>query len=236
MDIQKSTNGCFKGSHCEEANADEAIPRYPGDCFTSFAMTSVLPMKFFLFILFLTAFLFVNALSASAQELKIEMREGGSVATNLEFGSALNNTSSLKRKLITINDPSSPARLSDTGIKTRHRDEAFYFEPVGWVNPARPVSAVNVRFILYDMFGNHIETLSGTVVEDFGPETSFDLSRLGFWKAEEMAARNLLTIVTFVAHVRTQGETVWTHSPEAIISRLNGLRLKTRREMLEAPE
>ncbi|HSG05631.1 MAG TPA: hypothetical protein VLB09_04450, partial [Nitrospiria bacterium] len=174
--------------------------------------------------------------AAYPQELQVEMREGGSVATNLEFGSALNNTSSLKRKLITLNDTSSPARLSDPGIRTRHRDETFFFEPIGWVNPTRPVSAVNVRFVLYDMFGNHLQTLSGTIVEDFGPETSFDLSRLGFWTTGEREARDLLTIVTFVAHVRTQGETVWTYSPEAVVNRLNSLRLKTNRDMLDPKE
>lgn len=206
--------------------------RNPGGCFTTFKITGFGSKKTVLLILLAIPFISLVSLSASAQELKIEMREGGSVATDLEFGSALNNTSSLKRKLITINDPSSPVRLSDPVIKTGHQGEAFFFEPTGWVNPTRPVSAVDIRFILYDMFGKHLETLSGIVVEDFGPETSFDLSRLGPWKSEELKARNLLTIVTFVAHVRTQGETVWTYSPDAIISRLNSLHLITRREML----
>ncbi len=192
-------------------------------------------MKFIHTILVITL-LTAGTLPAAAQEIKVKTREGGSVVTYLESGSRLNDTSSLKRTWIVLNDTSSPAKISDAGLNTKHQDGNFLFEPSGWVNPSEPVSAVNVRFVLYDMFGNHMETLSGTIVEDFGPETSFDLRRLGFWPAGKFQAKELLTIAVFVADVRTQGEKVWTYSPFSIRSKLNALGLATHADMLEPLE
>ena len=52
----------------------------------------------------------------TSRPLQVEELGGGSVITNLGYGIQVNKGSTLQRRWFVINDPSSPVRLSGTGI------------------------------------------------------------------------------------------------------------------------
>lgn len=85
-----------------------------------------------------------------------------------------NPKSTLARERIAIHDGSLPADLLGTpGIRTTYQiqpgksDEGEFRYTTGFVVSAREdLAAVDVRFLLFDIWGNHAVTLSTEVIED----------------------------------------------------------------------
>jgi len=67
-------------------------------------------------------------------------------------------------------------------------------------------------------------------------DTSIELSSLGAWAADEFQARDLLTIVAFVAQVRTPSAKIWNYRSDAIRNQLNAIGLSTHSGLLESDD
>ena len=101
------------------------------------------------------------------------------------------------------------------------------------MQPRVPISAFEVRFILLDMFGGRLTTLSKTEIKDLDVDDEVILSEMrshrrragADWEASWHDVRELLTVVGFVAQVRTREGVVWRYDEQAIAERLRELGL-----------
>ncbi|GJQ22186.1 MAG: hypothetical protein HBSIN02_25410 [Bacteroidia bacterium] len=170
---------------------------------------------------------------AVSQSIKVSTEDGGSVVTELGYGVKVNKNSTLRRSFITFNDPACPVQLNSAGIKTLYDDRSYSYKPVGTLNASEQVSAIDVRFLLYDVFGDHIKTLRGTYVGDVAPNNAFQLKDIGSWRAWENEVSELLTVVSFVAQVRTQSGKLWRYNEKAIGEEMSKVRLKVSSGVLD---
>ena len=90
-----------------------------------------------------------------------------------------------------------------------------------------PISAYEVWFVLLDVFGDRLATLSKAQIKDFDTTAKMSLSepmpgtRAGAdWNANWSEIRRLLTVVSFVAKVRTQDGVVWQYDDRALAESL----------------
>jgi hypothetical protein len=134
-----------------------------------------------------------TAAQSAPHKLTIQTYDGGSAVTELGYGIAVNKGSSLHRRWYVINDASCPVELGTVGIRPVYseRGRNYDFNPVGDLTPRVAISAVEVIFVQFDLWGNRERGLSadeinGSVAESvggsgrnlggFAPQTPQDLS------------------------------------------------------------
>lgn len=151
--------------------------------------------------------------------------DGGTVVTTLSYGIKVNAKSTLKRDWIILNDKSCPLELfNDVGINTSYRDPGYRFVPIGKINPLEPIVAFEIHFVLYDVFGVHIKTLSMSEIQDIN--TPLDLKAIGStWYASENQIGEYLFCVAYVANVRTSSGKIWRYKPQSIQEELSKLQI-----------
>ena len=177
-------------------------------------------------ILLVLALLILVPESSVAQRIQVTTLKGGSVITDLGYNVKVNKGSSLQRTWVVLNDSSAPIQLDSAGIKTAYGKRNYKYRPVGSVLASKAVSAFQVRYLLYDMFGEHLKTLSGTEVVDVAAGASYPLTDIGTWRAWENDVSKLLTVVVFVAQVRTANGKIWRYDKDAIGDQLNQIHLR----------
>jgi len=104
----------------------------------------------------------------TSRPLTTEMSDGGSALITYGPGD-INKDSALRRSWHTVNDATCPIQLVKAGVKTERRSgtmNLLYKPVVESFVATEPVTAMEMRFVLYDVFNEHIETLEITRVED----------------------------------------------------------------------
>ncbi len=167
-------------------------------------------------------------------KLDVSSLDGGTVSTTLGYGITVNKGSSLHRQWFVINDPSWPISLAAAGINTTYSKE-FSFAPTGNITAKEAISAFEVRFMIFDVWGNHMKTLSGTELRDIAAGSPFQLASTGSWRAWENDVSHYLTSVGFVAHVRTSAGKAWSADTKAVFHEVEAVKLKLTQEQLEPP-
>ncbi len=161
---------------------------------------------------------------AAHRQASVQVREddGGGVAVRTA-GGVLNQDSSLKRRWFVMDDLDAPARLERAGVYPRfeEKENMQYLVPVATVAPKQAISAIEVRYLLFDVWGERLRTLAVTRLAD--SSTHIDVRGTDPWPALEREATNLLTVVGFVAHVRTAEGQVWTFDADRILSQIAAL-------------
>jgi len=157
-----------------------------------------------------------------AQPIEVAIVDGGSVITELGYDIKVNENSSLRRIWMIFNDPSCSVQLINFGITTKYSNRNYSYNATGTLQVTEPITAIEVRFILYDVFGEHIKTLSGNKVEDMKGE----VESWGKWRAWESEVSGLLTVVSFVAQVRTEDGKIWRYNEEGLEEELQKVRLQ----------
>ena len=184
----------------------------------------------------LTAFvlliMFIGSV-ALAQPIKVTTADGGSVITELGYDIKINKNSTLRRAWVVLNDPGCPVQLINAGINTRYGDREYNYIPTGSAKVSAAISAMEIRYILYDIFGDHLKTLSGTEVSNAAVNAEISLKEMGRWRAWENEISELLTVVVFVAQVRTVDGKIWRYQDKPISEELNKIRLKVTTGVLE---
>ncbi len=123
--------------------------------------------------------------------------------------------------------------MNVSGVNTRYQRERYAFVPVGTLTPSEPLSAIEVRYVLYGVFGTRIKTLSGTEVRDLPAGAEYSLADTGTWYAFENEVSDFLTVVSFVANARTATGKVWRFSDKKIGDEIAKLNLKVSAGALE---
>jgi hypothetical protein len=164
--------------------------------------------------------------------VKTETADGGTVLTELGYNITVNKGSSLHRSFVTINDSDCPAELNGSGVTTKYANDRYSFVPAGFLFPSQPLTAFEVRFVLFDMFGARMKTLSDTSVADVKP-SPIALVDSGTWFADENEVQSVLTVASFVANARTASGKVWHFNDKKITDELTRLNLKITAGALE---
>jgi len=157
--------------------------------------------------------------------LQVREEDGGSVAVRTANG-FMNQDSSLKRRWVVIDDPNSPASLDHAGVYSRfdEKENMQYLHPAGVVSPRQAISAIEVRYVLFDVWGQHLRTVSLTRLVD--SSTHLDLRTGINWPALDSEVSQLVTTIAFVARVRTSEGDVWTFDSHRILRPFENLGLK----------
>ncbi len=153
------------------------------------------------------ALLLVSTFTSAAE---IRSRAGDEVKLSLGH-LVLNEKSTLTRMHHVIEVPGIPATLSEVaGIKTTYSSGNYSWESVkDDITASDALSAVEVRFLLIDVFGERIATLSAIEVADMA--AGGQLYPNWRWNVpfnSENDAKSMLTTVGWVAQVRKSNGTV----------------------------
>lgn len=165
------------------------------------------------------------------QEYEISRLFDGWFATRIS-GVAINEGSTLQRESIVLNIPSSPARIHDARLSFDYGDRRFRYEVSTQLDANVLVRALEVRHVLFNVFGDHMHNLSNTEAVDLSPGThTLD----GAWNMfQENDLSEHLTTVTYVARARLEDGSVWNADLDAISTALESLDLD--REIENDPE
>lgn len=166
--------------------------------------------------------------------LDIKEFDGGPVITNLSSEIAINEGSSLVRKWFVINDSSCPIELTNTGIETLYHNGSYLYRPSGNLRCRTAIAAFEIRFMLFDIWEEHMSTLSGTAITDLESGVTLPL-RFGVggpWPASWNGVSVLFIVVTFVAHVRNLDGSVWIYNTAAVREQVESVKLELTEEAL----
>jgi hypothetical protein len=171
--------------------------------------------------LILMAVLFFTT-SANASGYKIDRDVDGPFAFTIS-GVKINEGSTLTRESILFNDPASPILINSHSTKVVYKDRGFRFSGTTEIQLKSEVVAVQVRTILYDVFGQHMKNLANTQPKDLSPGSS---TISGEWRALDNDITELLTTVTYVARVRLADGTQWVFDAKNLELALSSLKLE----------
>lgn len=155
--------------------------------------------------------------------VEIIRADGGTMQTVVGFLNVLNSKSTLHREYVAVVS-NLPVSFPDTpGVTTiyekgenRSGDYFYASKTIVVVRDALAVTAFEVRFMTFGIFGNRVRTLSATVIEDIpaGERRTYDWKwRLG----SENEASEHFASVAFVAQVRTADGQVHVMNQEEIL-------------------
>ena len=139
------------------------------------------------------------------------------------FGGTFNKGSSLMRETILLNDPDAPVQVTRTQTRFELVKSNFDFVSVNEFEARKPVAAVAVHHVVFDVFGRHMDDLSAIDVADRGVGRH---SREGRWKSLGDYVPELLTTVTYVSRVRLSDGTQWVYNESRLLSALRRLGLE----------
>jgi len=78
-----------------------------------------------------------------------------------------NKGSSLQRESVLFNDSSCPIQLSTNAMSFSYEGNRFRLSSAMHLSVDQPVMALEVRHILFDLFGRHMKNLSSLEAQDF---------------------------------------------------------------------
>lgn len=124
--------------------------------------------------------------------------------------------------------------LGTVGVSTIYERDSisgnFRYAAIFSVQLAEPISALEVRFLLFDVWGNHIRTLSLTEVADISSTKSIE----GKWNLfSENEAEEYYASIAYVARVRTRAGKVFEADPTPVIEEAKRFSKKFSAEGLE---
>lgn len=158
------------------------------------------------------------------QEYEISRSSDGSFATQVAgLRLTVNQGSTLERESIVLNIPSSPVQIHGAQLSFNYRDRRYRYDVSTQLEATVLVRALEVRHVLYDVFGDHMRNLSNTETVDIAPGTrALD----GVWNMfEENDMYQHLTTVTYVARARLEDGSVWNADDSALAAALQSLDL-----------
>lgn len=148
----------------------------------------------------------------SSSEIQILRESGGSVQTVLTNNVRLNDKSTLEREFITVVDATLPAQLKGcTGVKTRyesgngHTAGGYQYAASYSIQASEDLRAVEVRFVLFNIWGRYVRTLGSTKIADI-PATEvrhYSPKWNLYSENDEAEASEHYASIAFVSTVRT---------------------------------
>lgn len=125
--------------------------------------------------------------------------------TDLAYGIAVNKGSTLQREWISVKPPGLPASLVGVpGITTvyeeRNRTGDYVFKAEVDITVSEPISAIEILFVCFDLWGKPLKNLSLTEVKDMQPGSH---KLQGRWRAFENEVSEFYASIAYVNRIRT---------------------------------
>jgi hypothetical protein len=147
--------------------------------------------------------------------------DGGSITTDLGYGIAVAKGSSLRREWIAVHVPALPVDLDGTpGVSTvyvrKEYSGEYNYRAKFRINTTQPIKAIEVRFLTFDVWGNHVRTLSSEDVVDIAAGVTKELQ--GSWSlySENDVERHYASIA-FIARIRLEDGHVLVAPTDAVV-------------------
>ena len=139
------------------------------------------------------------------------------------LGITMNEGSTMQRESILLNVPDSPIRFTSASMSFDYEDRRFQYNVAAQLEAAVPIAALEVRHVLFDLFGEHMQNLSNTDATDITPG---NYSMDGTWNIlRENEVTEHLTTVSFVAQARLENGRVWKFDSDVLSASLRSLNL-----------
>ena len=140
----------------------------------------------------------------------------------------INEGSTLQRESIVLNVPDVPLRLVSASMHFGYEESQYFYNMAAQVDVAVPITALEVRHMLFDVFGEHMQNLSNTEATDITPG---DYSMAARWNTLREnpvygAITEHLTTVSYVAKARLRDGRVWKFDFDALSDALESLNLE----------
>jgi len=151
------------------------------------------------------------------------------------MGIAVNKNSTLARRWFTLNDSSCPVLLEGTGVKSVYKPErysgSYSFVPAGIARSKKTIRAVDIVFVVFDVWGDRMRNLGLSQVMDIveGGIIPFE----GGWYANENDVSEFYTSAAFVSRVMLSDGTIWRADRKAIASKLSEVQIRVSETGLE---
>lgn len=153
-------------------------------------------------------------------------RENDAPFTFTISGVTSNKGSSLQRETIVLNDPKAPVDISRAKLSWNFARSNFVYNINTDISAKSKISAISVRHIVYDLFGQHMKNLANVDTTDLNQNQKHTLS--GTWNAYGNETSEALTIVTYVSRVRLSDGTQWVFDEKSLVAALGSLKLEQR--------
>ena len=164
----------------------------------------------------LTTALFATLAVPADGEPTVARSSGGSMKTKHGFG-FLNKGSSLEREWVVVNDSALPASItSPTGVKPVSDGRHLRCSAKTTVHVTEAISAIEVRFLTFDVWGNRVRILSASEVVDVPADETYE----GDWSwssFSENEASQFFASIAYVAQVRTHDGRVLRGNVDAVL-------------------
>jgi hypothetical protein len=157
----------------------------------------------------------------SAGPVRVERAGAGTMQTDLGLGVVLNQSSTLPREAVLIHDTRLPVEIQqDVGIRTIYEDRGYRYSTSIRLNPTEDLTAVEVRYVIFDVWGDKVRTLSLTEVSDMKAGVPKELKpRWNLYSESE--AKPHYASIAYVARVRTAaGRVVYADPSPALAEAL----------------
>lgn len=156
--------------------------------------------------------------------LTMDRSEGTSIQTVLSPNIVLNKGSGLKREWFVVRDAAAPATIEAAAGVTvtyksgeRYSSGEYQYKSNYVVTTSEPLTAVEVRAQVFDVFGRHLKTLSATEVADLDGKVPLS----GAWRIfSENEASEAYTSVMYVAQARTASGKVYAINSSNLLEQL----------------
>lgn len=149
--------------------------------------------------------------AASAETIRLS---GGPMKFDTVYGIMVNEGSSLKREALIVQDKRLPARITDFDVQISLYDN-WQYEIDYSVEFDAPITAVEVRFIPFDIWGDKGTPLSSTTIQDINQGMWLDD---GAWRISESDAVHHYAMIGYVAQIKTADGRIIKANPDLVVS------------------
>lgn len=140
--------------------------------------------------------------------------QDGSMAFDIGYGMKVNENSTLQREILIIQDERLPAKLTNFRVRTAIPDRNWEYLINYDVEVTSDISAIEVRFIPFSIWGEKDVTLSSTNVADIKVG---QWSEKGSWRLDENDAVQHYAMIGFVAQVKLSSGEIIKINPELVV-------------------
>jgi len=148
---------------------------------------------------------------------------GGSIQTPLGYGIVVAKDSTLQREWIAVHDASVPIQFDGTpGVITpftrggEYSNGEYRYQAKFVLRASADVRAVQVRFLTFDVWGSHIQTLSYEEVADVAAGTAKEVT--GQWRLfSENDAEKFYASIAYVSRARLKDGRVIAAKDDPVI-------------------
>jgi len=140
--------------------------------------------------------------------------QGGPMAIDIGYGIKVNESSTLQREILIIQDERLPAKLTGFKVKTAIPDRNWEYLIEYETEITSDISAIQVKFIPFSIWGEKDIPLSATTIADIKVGK---WSEDGSWRLSETDAVQHYAMIGFVAQVKLSSGEIIKINPELVV-------------------